>query len=131
MAQRRPRFHIEMIEQEIALEQLRGYQSGRGRMYGGASPRLTGGDVDAQWQMAELVGDEAACGSTMTPDQNVVDEFASAVGIHYEPTEELWLGDKEQDRDRHRWELDPASSDDYFERTHAPSTSMRWRHFKH
>lgn len=131
MAQRRPRFLIEMIEQEFALEQQRGYAAPRSRMFGGVSPQLTGGDVDAQWQMAELVGDEAACGSTMTPDQNVVDEYAGAVGISYEPSEELWLGDKEQDRDRHRWELDPASSDDYYDRTHAESTAMRWRHFKH
>ena len=33
----------------------------------------------------------------------------------------------------HRWELDPASAEDYFERTHglvAPP-SERWRHFGH
>jgi hypothetical protein len=28
----------------------------------------------------------------------------------------LKVGEKERERDRHRWELDPASSEDYVER---------------
>jgi hypothetical protein len=78
-----------------------------------SSPLLSGGDIDAQWEMAESTGDETACGSSCTPDQNGVDAFGEAMGIVYEDGEELWLEEKEHDRDRHRWELDPASSEDY------------------
>lgn len=77
------------------------------------SPRLAGGDVDAVWEMAESSGEETACGSTPTPDQNVVDEIAEAMGIHYDDGEALDPGGKEHERDVHRWELDPASSEDY------------------
>lgn len=87
----------------------------RGRS-NGTSPLLAGGDPDAQWEMAELSGDEAAFGSMMTPDQNVLDELGAAMGLTYEDDEELWLGIKERARDRHRWELDPASADDWSER---------------
>jgi hypothetical protein len=90
-------------------------QQQRGRS-NGTSPLLTGGDLDAQWEMAELSGDEAAFGSMMTPDQNVLDELGAAMGLTYEDDEELWLGVKESDRDRHRWELDPASAEDWAER---------------
>jgi hypothetical protein len=38
------------------------------------------------------------------------------MGITYADDEELKLGEKEKERDKHRWELDPASSDDYQER---------------
>lgn len=97
-------------------------ESGRRRMRDqrsrstGTSPALSGGDVDAQWEMAELYGDEAAFGSMMTPDQNVLDELGEAMGITYEDDEELYLGTKESERDRHRWELDPASADDWLDR---------------
>ena len=30
-----------------------------------------------------------------------------------------------------RWELDPASAEDYFERTHVSAVAQRWRHFGH
>ncbi len=80
------------------------------------SPDLAGGDPDAEWEMAELYGDEAAGGSNLTPDQNVVEEFGAAVGLTYEDDEELWCGVKSRERDRHRWELDPASAEDWEER---------------
>src|SRR6266550_8492730 len=79
-------------------------------------PSLSGGDIDAQWDMAESQGDEGAAGSTATPEQNDVQEFAGAIGIHYADDEELKVGEKERERDRKRWELDPASSDDYQDR---------------
>ena len=79
-------------------------------------PSLASGDLDAQWEMAESQGDEMAGGSMMTPDQNVVDEFGEALGVTYEADEELWFGDKERSRDAHRWELDPASAEDWTER---------------
>ena len=81
-----------------------------------SDPSLSGGDLDAQWDMAESSGDEAVAGSSSTPEQNDVEEFAGAIGIHYADDEELKVGEKEEERDRNRWELDPASSDDYQDR---------------
>jgi hypothetical protein len=80
------------------------------------SPILTGGDIDARWDMAESSGDDAPGGSMPTPDQNVVDEIGEALGVTYEDNEELKAGEKERSRDQHRWELDPASSEDYKDR---------------
>lgn len=79
-------------------------------------PSLSGGDIDAQWEMAESQGDEAATGDMPTPGQNNVAEIGEAIGISYADDETLKVGEKERERDKHRWELDPASSDDYQER---------------
>jgi len=81
-----------------------------------SSPAITGGDVDADWQEAYAVGDEAPGGDNPTPDQDRVDDIGKALGVTYEDNEELKASDKIAERDRHRWELDPASSDDYRER---------------
>jgi hypothetical protein len=80
------------------------------------SPTLTGGDVDADWESAYSVGDEAPGGDNPTPDQNVVDDIGAAVGVEYDDNEELEGADRIEERDRHRWEYDPASSDDFDER---------------
>ena len=80
------------------------------------SPALTGGDVDADWESAYSVGDEAPGGDNPTPDQDIVDDIGRAVGNEYQDTEELKGADKIAKRDKHRWELDPASSEDYDER---------------
>ena len=79
-------------------------------------PALTGGDVDADWESAETVGDEAPGGDNPTPDQDVVDEIGRALGIEYADDEELQGGDELAERDKKRWELDPASSEDYDDR---------------
>jgi hypothetical protein len=78
----------------------------------GAGPALTAGDVDADWEAAEAVGDEAPGGDNPTPDQDVVDDIGRALGVEYEDDEELQGGAEIADRDRHRWELDPLSKDD-------------------
>src|SRR5688572_22733546 len=78
--------------------------------------RMAGGDIDADAQSAYFVGDEAPGGDNPTPDQDVVEEIAAAVGLEYQDTEELGSERKLEERDRHRWELDPASSEDYPER---------------
>ena len=83
----------------------------------GAGPALTGGDVDADWESAEAVGDEAPGGDNPTPDQDVVDDIGRALGVEYEDDEELQGGAEIADRDRHRWELDPSSKDDDGEET--------------
>jgi hypothetical protein len=80
------------------------------------SPAITGGDIDADWESAYSVGDEAPGGDNPTPDQDIVDDIGKAVGVEYEDNEELKGEKKISDRDRHRWELDPASSDDYDDR---------------
>jgi hypothetical protein len=42
----------------------------------------------------------------------VVDEIRAAMGVTYADDDVLKIGEKERSRDNHRWELDPASSDD-------------------
>jgi len=81
-----------------------------------AGPDVTAGDVDADWESAYNTGDEAPGGDMPTPDQTVVAEIGTAVGLDYADNEELKAVDKIEQRDRHRWELDPASSEDYEER---------------
>jgi hypothetical protein len=85
------------------------------RKHTSTGPALTGGDVDADWEDAESVGDAAPGGDNPSPDQDVVDEIGQALGITYEDNEELKGGDELAERDRHRWELDPASREDYNE----------------
>ena len=75
-------------------------------------PTLTGGDLDADWQGAEAVGDEAVGGHAPTPDQNVVDDIGRAVGFDTEDGEELrTFEERTAKRDHHRWELDRRSAD--------------------
>jgi hypothetical protein len=63
-------------------------------------------------------------------DENVVDEMGAAFGLTYDMTEELHCGEKEAGRDLHRWELDPASSEDWVERKHEAWPALPWRHFR-
>jgi hypothetical protein len=77
---------------------------------------LTAGDPDVNVENAYFSGDEAPGGDNPTPDQDIVDDIGRAVGIQYEDNEELTGSDKDSGRDKHRWELDPASSEDYKDR---------------
>ncbi|MEJ2707382.1 MAG: iron transporter [Anaerolineales bacterium] len=79
------------------------------------TPDITSEDVDADWGRAQQVGEEAPGGTVSTPDQDVVEEIGEAVGITYDEDEPLDTYDKLRDRDRNRWELDPASADQYEE----------------
>ena len=81
------------------------------------SPALTAGDVDADWQSAYSTGDEAPGGDNPTPDQDRVEDIGKSLGIEYQDNEELRSSDKIAERDRKRWELDPASAEDYRDRT--------------
>lgn len=81
-----------------------------------ADPSLSAGDVDAQWE-AKANGDEQVAGSTPTPGQSDVQDMGRALGVTYEDTEELKSGEKIRERDKKRWELDPASSDDWIDRS--------------
>ena len=75
------------------------------------SPRLSGGDIDAAWQDSNVAGEESVGGSVSTPDQDVVDELGEGAGLTYKDDEPLDYDRKVLDRDRNRWELDPASAD--------------------
>jgi hypothetical protein len=74
---------------------------------------LLAGDPDADIEDATFVGEEAPGGGHAVPDQAIVDDIGEAVGLQYQDNEPLHTTDKVEDRDRHRWELDPASSEDY------------------
>jgi hypothetical protein len=74
-----------------------------------ASPADSGGDPDATWEDVNDSGEESVTGGNPTPDQSLVEENASAMGISYEDNEELEFIDKIDKRDRNRFELDPRS----------------------
>jgi Family of unknown function (DUF6335) len=99
-----------------------GYNIGTRRLedemsqYTSTSPDLTGGDIDAAWEQADMVGDEAVGGTVSTPDQDIVDDLGKAVGTEMRDREDFYGYDKFEVRDDRRWELDPQSSDDYGER---------------
>lgn len=75
------------------------------------SPSLSGGDLDAAWDDAN-VGEETAGGMAPTPDQDDVDEIGEAYGIEYEEGEPLETGDRLSQRDEKRWELNPESAEE-------------------
>ncbi|MGE4055788.1 MAG: DUF6335 family protein [Vicinamibacterales bacterium] len=80
------------------------------------TPGITAGDPDVDVEQAYFSGESAPGGDNPTPDQDVVDEIGEALGLQYQDNEELRSGEKLNERDRHRWEFDPASSEDYRDR---------------
>jgi len=77
---------------------------------------VNGGDPDVDIEDAYFTGEEAPGGDNPTPDQDIVDDIGKALGVVYEDNEELKSSDKVIERDKHRWELDPASAEDYKDR---------------
>ena len=77
---------------------------------------LSGGDIDAR---DDGGGEETVGGSHALPDQDTVEEIGKAAGLTYEDSEPLRADDKVAERDANRWELNPASSEDYQERLEA------------
>jgi hypothetical protein len=86
------------------------------RNHRGMSSSIAAGDVDVDVEDAYFTGEEAPGGDNSTPDQDVVDDIGKALGVVYDDAEELKASDKVVERDKHRWELDPASAEDYKER---------------
>jgi hypothetical protein len=82
---------------------------------------LAGGDIDAAWDQAAS-GEETVGGSSPTPDQDLVDEIGKAVGVDYQDAEPLQMTEKVERRDEQRWELHPASSEDFAERNQSYDT---------
>ena len=71
------------------------------------SPRLTGGDVDADWMTAHSVGEEAVGGSVATPDQDIVDALGEALGVPQELDAPVRTSAEILDeRDAHRWRIE-------------------------
>ena len=72
-----------------------------------SSPRLTGGDVDADWERAAAAGEEAVGGTVATPDQDVVDEIGRAVGVEQASTAPVTSSEEIlRDRDDRYWDLE-------------------------
>ena len=87
-------------------------------------PSLSGGDVDAAWEDSVVAGEESVGGSVSTPDQDNVDELGEAAGLTYKDDEPLNSDQKILERDRKRWELNPASADDQDEETEEEEESQ-------
>jgi hypothetical protein len=63
------------------------------------------------------LSDETGDASSPRPDENVSEEIGREVGVPVHENEELQGSvEKLGQRDEHRWELNPASSEDYPER---------------
>ena len=76
------------------------------------SPRLTGGDIDADWQAAYSSGEESVGGSVATPDQDIVDEIGRALGVEQEIDAPVRASDEIlRARDRLRWHLERDAAD--------------------
>jgi len=80
--------------------------------YAETGPRLTGGDLDADWMRAHLYGEEAVGGSVATPDQDVVDEIGRALGVEQPSDAEVRTSEEIlRERDRFRWHLEREAAD--------------------
>jgi Family of unknown function (DUF6335) len=78
----------------------------------GTGPALTGGDVDADWRRASDSGEEAVGGTVATPDQDVVDEIAAALGVMQPADAEVTSAEEIlRARDRLRWHLARDAAD--------------------
>jgi hypothetical protein len=112
-----PEAAAEIAEAAAAGERSAGQQQllKRLREHTDRSPDLSAEDVDAAWDRADI-GEEVVSGSSPTPDQDIVEEVGEAIGVTYQDREPLVMDEKLAKRDVHRWELDPASSEDYQER---------------
>ncbi|ACK70363.1 hypothetical protein PCC7424_1932 [Gloeothece citriformis PCC 7424] len=74
---------------------------------------ITANDLDANHYQAEVVGDEAIGGLAPTPEQNIVEDVATAVGVETDDNKPIRVRDNLNKRDDNRWELDPDSAEDH------------------
>ncbi|MES1256714.1 MAG: DUF6335 family protein [Acidobacteriota bacterium] len=108
-----PPSSLDMVRRGTAARTGRAELAERRHNEQGLSPDIAAGDLDVKVEDAYFTGDEAPGGDNTTPDQDVVDEIGRALGVEYDDDEELKSTDKVANRDKHRWELDPASAEDY------------------
>lgn len=104
------------------VQELPGYTIGGRTMadrvhnYNEATAELTGGDIDANYEQANAVGDESVGGTVSTPDMDIVDDLGKAVGLEMDDHNFLHTNEILEGRDDRRWEMEPTSSEDYEER---------------
>jgi hypothetical protein len=98
-------------DQEVAQEFADAQRLVSGNLHFKREPRDPD-EVEEELARQEIIED-AASNFSGVPEQDVVDELGEAVGLTYEDNEPLHTTEKLEQRDRHRWELDPASSEDY------------------
>jgi|KBSMisStandDraft_5_1062788.scaffolds.fasta_scaffold370177_2 hypothetical protein len=110
-----PPSSLDLDQRGSAARTGRAEYAGKLRDHRGMSG-VTGGDPDVDIEDAYFTGEEAPGGDNPTPDQDLVDDIGKALGVEYEDNEELKASDKVGERDKHRWELDPASAEDYRDR---------------
>ena len=111
-----PPSSLDMVRHGTAARSGRADMAHQRRNHTGMPESITGGDVDVDVEDAYFTGDEAPGGDNPSPDLEVVDDIGRALGVQYEDTEELKGSEKIIERDKHRWEYDPASAEDYKER---------------
>ena len=110
-----PPSSLNMVRRGTAARTGRAEIAEHQRDHGGMND-VTAGDVDVNSEDAYFGGDEAPGGDNPTPDQDIVDDIGKALGVQYDDDEELKGAGKIEERDKHRWELDPASSEDFDDR---------------
>ena len=98
-------------DEEVSQEFADAQRLGSGNLHFKRQPRDTD-DVEAELAREEVI-EEVLDSFAETPDQDIVDDLGEAIGLVYEDNEPLHTSEKLAERDRHRWELDPASSEDY------------------
>jgi Family of unknown function (DUF6335) len=102
------------------VKEIHGYvigeQTRQGQGLNEASPELTGGDIDANYEQANTEGDESVGGTVVTPDMDIVDNLGKAVGLEMDDSNFLHTSEILENRDEKRWELEPKSSEDYQDR---------------
>ncbi len=108
-----------------------GEQSGRAhawhelRLRAGEHLDLALADLDANLEDAVFVGEDVIAGAAVQPDANDVREIGRTVGVNYEDSEPLDMREKVGHRDDARWELNPASADDWAQRKHREEREER------
>ena len=111
MARRKRRTAIAEPEQPESGEELVGLARDVAA-HTETSPRLTGGDVDADWTAAYSSGEEAVGGCVATPDQDIVDEIGRALGVEQDADAPVRTSDEIlRARDRFRWHLERDAAD--------------------
>ena len=96
----------------------------RWRFYRSQAGQSSVRDPNDVWDTFES-GEDSMNHDALAADGDLLDEFGNAVGLHYEYNESLHVTDKVESRDHERWELDPASSEDYRKRVQQGRTSSK------
>ena len=65
---------------------------------------------------AAFEGERTPGGPMPSSDQSAVDEIGRALDVQYDDSEPITIDRKIEEREEHRWELVPASSEDYRKR---------------